>query len=216
MIFVMGHMQLRAGDAAYLRPIITDQTHSTRAQDGCDHYSISSDILDTDLLWINERWRDTACQADHMVSDHMVRFNIGMHRAKILNANVVIFGEENRVSKLINIGNNVPPKGSKDMIIVMGSIRMGDGEIDRLQNEMVTQMATTQAEDGCELYIFSRDVTDPNLLLISERWRDGDALAAHGKAPHMALFNKAIGGAKIEHISVKSYEAGTVRTLIGE
>jgi quinol monooxygenase YgiN len=102
------------------------------------------------------------------------------------------------------------------MIIVMGSIRMGDGDIDRLQAEMKAQMAATQAEDGCELYIFSRDVTDPNHLLISERWRDADALAAHGKAPHMAVFNKAIGSAKIEQISVKAYDCSGQRTLLGK
>jgi quinol monooxygenase YgiN len=116
----------------------------------------------------------------------------------------------------INTEHNASNNRSKEMIIVMGSIRMGDGEIDRLQSEMAAQMAATHAEDGCELYVFSRDVTDANLLLISERWRDADALAAHSKSPHMATFNKAVGAAKIEHISVKSYEAGTVRTLIGE
>ncbi len=101
------------------------------------------------------------------------------------------------------------------MIIVMGSIRLGDGEIDRLAPDMAAQMVATQAEDGCELYVFSRDVTDPNSLLISEQWRDANALAAHGKSPHMAVFNAVIGRAKIENIIVKSYEASNAKTLIG-
>ncbi len=101
------------------------------------------------------------------------------------------------------------------MIIVMGKIRMGDGEIDRLNPEMTAQMAATQAEDGCEQYVFSRDVTDANVLLISEKWRDADALAAHGKSPHMAVFNAAIGTAKIESLIVKSYEASNAKVLIG-
>jgi len=93
---------------------------------------------------------------------------------------------------------------------------MAAGEIDRLHDEMVKQMAATQAEDGCEQYIFSRDVTNPDALLISERWRDDDALAAHMAAPHMAEFNKAIGAAKISAVSVKAYEISNVRVLIGE
>ena len=52
--------------------------------------------------------------------------------------------------------------------------------------------------------------------MISERWRDGDALAAHGRAPHMATFNRAIGGIKIHQISVKAYDVSGVRTLMGE
>ncbi|MBU6252560.1 MAG: antibiotic biosynthesis monooxygenase [Alphaproteobacteria bacterium] len=102
------------------------------------------------------------------------------------------------------------------MIIVMGKIRAAASDIESLYDAMATQMATTQAEDGCELYVFSRDVTDPNVILISERWRDGEALAAHSKAPHMATFNRAIGGIKIEEISVKAYDVSGVRTLIGE
>jgi quinol monooxygenase YgiN len=101
------------------------------------------------------------------------------------------------------------------MIIVMGTIRMGDGEIDRLQAAMAKQMAATYAEDGCIQYDFSRNVTDPNQLLISERWRDEAALAAHMKSPHMAEFNKVIGGAKIESVKVTSYEASNETVLMG-
>jgi quinol monooxygenase YgiN len=102
------------------------------------------------------------------------------------------------------------------MIVVMGSIHLAAGDIDRLQGDMAKQMAATQAEDGCEQYIFSRDVTNPNMLLISEQWRDGEALAAHGKTAHMAEFNKVIGSATIKKISVKAYEVANVRVLMGE
>jgi quinol monooxygenase YgiN len=102
------------------------------------------------------------------------------------------------------------------MIVVMGTIDLAEGDIDRLAGDMAKQMAATQAEDGCEQYIFSRDVTDPNRLLISELWRDGEALAAHGKAAHMAEFNKAIGSATIKAISVKAYDVAGVRVLMGE
>jgi quinol monooxygenase YgiN len=102
-----------------------------------------------------------------------------------------------------------------NMIVVMGEVQMGDGEIDRLQADMATQMAATQAEDGCEHYVFSRDVTDPNRLLISERWRDSTALDAHGKSPHMGVFSKVMGGAKILGISVKRYDVSGVTQLIG-
>ena len=102
------------------------------------------------------------------------------------------------------------------MIVVMGTIHLAEGDIDRLHGDIAKQMAATQAEDGCEQYIFSRDVTNPNLLLISERWRDMDAIAAHGKTAHMAEFNKDIGGATIESISVKAYEVASEQVLFGE
>ena len=102
------------------------------------------------------------------------------------------------------------------MIIVMGHIKAAPGEIDRLHDALTEQMAATQAEDGCELYVFSRDVAQPDCLMISERWRDNDALAAHSKSSHMAVFNRAIAAAKIESVSVKAYDVSGVRTLIGD
>ena len=101
------------------------------------------------------------------------------------------------------------------MIVVMGEVRMGDGEIDRLQPDMATQMAATHAEDGCEQYIFSRDVTDPNLLLVTERWRDEAALNAHMKAPHMAVFNAVISRANIIKANIKRYDVSGISQLMG-
>ena len=63
---------------------------------------------------------------------------------------------------------------------------------------------------------FARDVLDPDVLHIAERWRDGDALKAHSAAPHVATFGSVIAAAKLLSISVKSYDGDTVRTLIGE
>jgi quinol monooxygenase YgiN len=101
------------------------------------------------------------------------------------------------------------------MIIVMGHAKMGPGEIDRLAKEMETQLLATRAEDGCLYYGFSRDVLDPDMLIISERWRDNDAIAGHFTSPHMAAFNAVMASAKVLSISVKAYENGEERTLIG-
>jgi quinol monooxygenase YgiN len=101
------------------------------------------------------------------------------------------------------------------MIVVMGRIEVEEGEIVRLQSDLAKQMTATQQEDGCEHYVFSRDVTNLNRLILTECWRDADALAAHMKSPHMAEFNQAIGGAKVVSASVKEYEIANVRSLIG-
>jgi quinol monooxygenase YgiN len=103
------------------------------------------------------------------------------------------------------------------MIIVMGHAKMAAGELDRLTDEMNAQVAATNAETGCLLYCFSRDVANPDTLIISERWENQAAIDAHFKSPHMATFNAALGKATVLDISVKSYdlETGTTATLIG-
>ena len=102
------------------------------------------------------------------------------------------------------------------MIIVMGHAKLAAGQIDQLQAEMATQIAATRAEDGCELYAFARDLVDPDTLIISERWRDQAAIDAHFHSPHMAVFNKALASATVLDLSVKAYENGEVRTLMGK
>lgn len=97
------------------------------------------------------------------------------------------------------------------MIIVMGHAKLAAGEIDRLGAEMEAQIKATRAEDGCLAYSFSRDVLDPDTLIITERWRDNAAIAAHFASPHMAAFNAALAKAKLLEVSVKAYELGTPR-----
>jgi quinol monooxygenase YgiN len=113
--------------------------------------------------------------------------------------------------------NLVPHKqGEDDMVIVMGTARLGPGEMERLLPDMQAQLAATRAEDGCESYVFARDVLDPDVLQISERWRDNDALAAHFHTPHMAKFNAAIGAANVLSLVVKAYDENGERTLMGK
>jgi quinol monooxygenase YgiN len=103
------------------------------------------------------------------------------------------------------------------MIIVMGYAKLGAGELDRLDGEMKIQVAATNAEAGCQTYSFSRDVSEPDRLVISERWDDQIALDAHFATPHMAAFNAVLGAAQVLAVDVKSYnlETGEIRQLIG-
>ncbi|MFM2099453.1 MAG: hypothetical protein RLZZ366_992 [Pseudomonadota bacterium] len=102
------------------------------------------------------------------------------------------------------------------MIIVMGHARLEAGELDRLQDEMAAQLAATRAEDGCELYVFARDVLEPDTLRITERWRDQAALDAHFASAHMATFNAVMAAAKVINIRIRAFENEKVWTLIGE
>ena len=101
------------------------------------------------------------------------------------------------------------------MIIVTGEARFGDGEIERLREAFADNIAATRAEEGCLHYAYAVDIADPNLLHISEQWRDEAAVEAHMTAPHMGPFMAALGAAKIEALSVKGYRASDWKTLLG-
>lgn len=81
------------------------------------------------------------------------------------------------------------------MIQINGTIKLAPGTVANSPDtvaaiiEMVTK---SRAEDGCIDYTFAQDLADPDTLIIYERWRDGEALAAHGKSAHMAEFQKVM------------------------
>ena len=75
-------------------------------------------------------------------------------------------------------------------------------------------VAATNAEDGCIHYAFARDINDPDLIHISERWASQEALAAHSASAHMADFNKAMGSVQREAADLRLYSAEELRKLM--
>jgi quinol monooxygenase YgiN len=106
-------------------------------------------------------------------------------------------------------------KGERAMIIVTGQVRFAEGEIARLTPAFRMNVHATRAEEGCARYAYGVDIADPNLLHIVEQWSDEEAVNQHMNTPHMAELMQAIGGAKIEAISVNAYEAHFLKTLLG-
>ncbi len=101
------------------------------------------------------------------------------------------------------------------MIIVEGWVKLAAGELDKLRETALWMMEKTRKEEGCELYVYSTELENPDVMRISERWASPAALEAHGNSAHMAKFNEAMGKAQILGISVKAYTAEAGRTLIG-
>lgn len=102
------------------------------------------------------------------------------------------------------------------MILVVGEARFAPGEIERIRETLESTVRETRKEPGCEMYSYAVDLSDPDLLRISERWADRAALDAHFTTPHMATLSQALGAAKLESISVKAWRAEFDRVLVGK
>jgi quinol monooxygenase YgiN len=100
------------------------------------------------------------------------------------------------------------------MIIVTGAIRFGNGEIERLRGALVRNIESSRREGGCDAYAYSIDLMEPNLLRITEMWRDEAALNVHSKRVKELM--APLEGAKVEAISVTAYEASYLRNIVGE
>lgn len=94
------------------------------------------------------------------------------------------------------------------MILIAGTVRVAAGGLDKVRDAMETVLSATRAEDGCIQYAYARDVLDPDLMHVSELWRDMDALKAHGAAPHMRIWGSAMREAGVLERDLKWYEVG--------
>ena len=83
------------------------------------------------------------------------------------------------------------------MIHVIALLTAKPGQRDALLQAVQGNLAAVRAEEGCIAYgpAIDADPTPakfgPDVIVVLEQWASPEALAAHGKAPHMAAFAAA-------------------------
>jgi quinol monooxygenase YgiN len=100
------------------------------------------------------------------------------------------------------------------VIIVEGWVRAAPAAIDQVLPAIKTVIEASRAEPGCHEYAIARDLLDPGLLRLAERWRDEAALTAHFQTPHVAAFSAVLASVQMEAASVQMYAGEHVRALI--
>jgi quinol monooxygenase YgiN len=101
------------------------------------------------------------------------------------------------------------------MLVVAGEARFAPSEIERLGDVLRATIEATRAEPGCLYYCYARDLIEPDLLRISERWESEAAFNAHMQTPHMAALGEALRTAKIEALDLGAYQARFLRIVLG-
>ncbi len=91
------------------------------------------------------------------------------------------------------------------MLVISVRIRIDPASRDAAIAAAKQVMAETHKESGCNEYVFTADFDDPGVFRVFEEWESAEALAAHFKAPHMATFQKAMGGFGISEMDAHQY-----------
>lgn len=99
------------------------------------------------------------------------------------------------------------------MIVVTGTIRVDDPDIEKAKNAARAMVSETEKEAGCITYRFSEDISEPGLFRVYEEWETGDHLKAHGATEHMGVFRAALGKLNILSRDIKMFPAGEVKSL---
>ena len=93
------------------------------------------------------------------------------------------------------------------MLIVLAEATLGEGALDKARAAFTAMIETSREEEGCISYSYAVDVLDPNKLIIVEKWVDEAALDYHFSTPHMATFQKALGGLDVTITELAKYQA---------
>ena len=69
------------------------------------------------------------------------------------------------------------------MIVITGHFVLSAPVSAEMRKAAADMMKASNAEAGCNHYAFAEDLSNPNILWVSEEWTDDAALKAHFQAP---------------------------------
>jgi quinol monooxygenase YgiN len=96
-------------------------------------------------------------------------------------------------------------RGSKDMIIVHGTIPIKSERRDQALDLARWMEYESRREDGCISYEFFVGLSDPNTLMLFQEWETPEALAEHFNTDHMERFLEALPQVLDGRVSTRRY-----------
>ena len=99
------------------------------------------------------------------------------------------------------------------MIVIAGHVALDPAKREAAITAAREMMGETRREPGCISYTFSADLEEPGRFRIFEEWEGDEALRAHFASPHMARFQKAVGGLGVREMAVQRYDVAKVGPL---
>ena len=99
------------------------------------------------------------------------------------------------------------------MIVITGYTRVAPEKLEAARPQVRKNLEATRKEAGCLLYAYGEDFLDPGVIRITERWKNWDALAAHGNSPHMAVWRTELKEIGILERDFLAHETSEERAL---
>ena len=74
------------------------------------------------------------------------------------------------------------------MLSIIAKMPIQEGKVDEAVAAIKELMKQVATEEGTILYTLNRDPKNPNTLVFMERYKDEDAMKAHGSTPYFKAF----------------------------
>ena len=99
------------------------------------------------------------------------------------------------------------------IIVAIEVIAETSSEVDRIIAAAKPLVTATRKDKGCLHYSYGRDVLDPTILHVTEKWQDEPSMRAHMSQEHTTDFLTFLRTVKIKAIDAKVYDASGERDL---
>jgi quinol monooxygenase YgiN len=91
------------------------------------------------------------------------------------------------------------------VIVIHASLLIDPAKTDAAIAAAKDMMTESRKEPGCHAYTFTRDLYEPARFHIIEEWESDEELAKHFQMPHMATFQKAMGGLGVREMKAEKF-----------
>jgi len=97
---------------------------------------------------------------------------------------------------------------SQSQILIVGTIRIPPGSLERARPAMEAMIRESRAEPGCLVYSYAEDVMEPGLVRVTEIWESRTALTAHFQSDHLRRWRASWHALGVCDRRLMSYEIG--------
>lgn len=91
-------------------------------------------------------------------------------------------------------------------ILIVGTIRIPPGSLERARPAMAAMIDASRAEAGCRAYSYAEDVIEPGLIRVTEIWESRAALSAHFESAHLRRWRNSWEALGVHDRRLVSYE----------
>ncbi|MFA7556007.1 MAG: putative quinol monooxygenase [Spongiibacteraceae bacterium] len=100
------------------------------------------------------------------------------------------------------------------MIGISARVELAPADVTEYASYAKKIIPLTLAEKGCQLYGMAIDITNPNIIWISEEWDSESDLFAHLASPHILDFLAFTEKLNIVNMDVRKYDISAAGPLV--
>ena len=216
MLLLVGTVDIEPAKMQGAEAAVKEVMAGTRKEDGCIAYAFSRDLSEPDRLHLFECWASQEAHAAHGASPHMAKFLGQMGGPEMPSVKGMNIDRYEVASVAAAARDGVVPRPSTDgtsMLVFAGTVDFDPAKMQVGEAAVKEMMVECLKEDGCVVYVFSRDLFEPGRFHLLECWASEEAHDAHGASPHMVKFQRLMGGSEVplvKGMNIDRYEISSV------